>query len=69
MRAHPSNGRSGVRAARARSSPAAQPVVVDGRVEARQVLPIAVTIDHRYVDGWHLAHAIRSFQAYLAAPP
>ena len=48
---------------------AAQPVVVDGRVEARQVLPIAVTIDHRYVDGWHLAHAMRAFQAYLAAPP
>jgi len=32
------------------------------------VLPLSVSIDHRYVDGWHLSHAMRAFQAYLAAP-
>lgn len=45
-----------------------RPVAVDGRVEARRVLPLSVSIDHRYVDGWHLAHAMRAFQGYLAAP-
>lgn len=45
-----------------------RPVAREGRVEVRSVLPLSVTIDHRYVDGWHLAEAMRAFQAYLAAP-
>jgi 2-oxoacid dehydrogenases acyltransferase (catalytic domain) len=45
-----------------------QPVAVDGRVEVRPVLPITATIDHRYVDGWHVAKAMTAFRAYLAAP-
>jgi pyruvate dehydrogenase E2 component (dihydrolipoamide acetyltransferase) len=45
-----------------------RPVAVDGRVEVRRVLPLSVSIDHRYVDGWHLSHAMRAFQGYLAAP-
>ncbi len=45
-----------------------QPVAVDGRVEARMTLPISATIDHRYVDGWHVAKAMQAFRAYLAAP-
>ena len=47
---------------------AEQAVVVDGRVEARPVLPLAITVDHRYVDGWHLAAALRALREYLAAP-
>jgi pyruvate dehydrogenase E2 component (dihydrolipoamide acetyltransferase) len=43
-------------------------VVVDGRVEARAVLPITATIDHRYVDGWHVGRAMTAFRDYLAAP-
>ena len=43
-------------------------VVEDGAVVVREVLPITATIDHRYVDGWHLAHAFDAFRAYLAAP-
>jgi pyruvate dehydrogenase E2 component (dihydrolipoamide acetyltransferase) len=43
-------------------------VAEGGRVEARRVLPITATIDHRYVDGWHVSHAMRAFREYLAAP-
>lgn len=46
----------------------ARPVVVDGRVEARDVLPVTATIDHRYVDGWHLGQAMTAFREYLEAP-
>ena len=46
----------------------ARAVVEDGAIVAREVLPITATIDHRYVDGWHLASAFKAFRAYLAAP-
>jgi hypothetical protein len=45
-----------------------RPVVEDGVVVAREVLPITATIDHRYVDGWHLARTFNAFRDYLAAP-
>lgn len=45
-----------------------QAVVVDGRVVARPVLPLTATIDHRYVDGWHISKLMRAFRAYLAEP-
>lgn len=45
-----------------------QPVAIDGRVEARQMLPITATIDHRYVDGWHIAKLMRAFRDYLSDP-
>lgn len=47
---------------------AERPVAEDGQVVARPILPIAVTIDHRYVDGVHISRALRSFRAYLASP-
>lgn len=47
---------------------ATQPAVIDGRVVACPTLPISATIDHRYVDGWHVAKAMAAFRAYLAAP-
>lgn len=47
---------------------AEQAVVVAGRVEARPVLPLSITVDHRYVDGWHLSAAMRALREYLAAP-
>lgn len=43
-------------------------VVIDGRVEAREMLPITATIDHRYVDGAQIARAMTAFREYLAAP-
>jgi pyruvate/2-oxoglutarate dehydrogenase complex dihydrolipoamide acyltransferase (E2) component len=45
-----------------------QPVAIDGRVVVRPILPITATIDHRYVDGWHIARLMKAFRAYLAAP-
>jgi pyruvate/2-oxoglutarate dehydrogenase complex dihydrolipoamide acyltransferase (E2) component len=45
-----------------------KPVVVDGRVEAREVLPLTATIDHRYADGWHISRLMKAFRAYLASP-
>lgn len=47
---------------------AERPVVERGQVVVREVLPITATIDHRYVDGWHLARAFAAFREYLAAP-
>lgn len=47
---------------------APRPVVVGDRVEARQMMPITATIDHRYVDGWHVSRAMKAFREYLAAP-
>ena len=46
----------------------ARPVVVDGRVVPREILPITATIDHRFVDGWHVSLAMKAFREYLAAP-
>ncbi len=45
-----------------------RPVVVDGRVEVRPMLPLTATIDHRYADGWHISQLLRPFKAYLADP-
>jgi pyruvate dehydrogenase E2 component (dihydrolipoamide acetyltransferase) len=47
---------------------AERPVVVDHQVVARPVIPITATLDHRYVDGWHVAKAMRALRAYLADP-
>lgn len=45
-----------------------RPVAREGRVEVRPILPITATIDHRYVDGWHIARAMKTFRAYLDSP-
>jgi pyruvate dehydrogenase E2 component (dihydrolipoamide acetyltransferase) len=45
-----------------------KPVVVDSKIEIRSVLPITATIDHRFVDGWHIGRAMTTFRAYLEAP-
>jgi pyruvate dehydrogenase E2 component (dihydrolipoamide acetyltransferase) len=47
---------------------AEKPVAIDGRVEVRPVLPITATIDHRFVDGFHIGRAMRVFRAYLESP-
>lgn len=43
-------------------------IVVERQVVARPVLPITATIDHRYVDGWHVSRALAAFREYLEAP-
>jgi pyruvate dehydrogenase E2 component (dihydrolipoamide acetyltransferase) len=45
-----------------------KPVVVDGRIEARPILTITATMDHRYVDGFHASRLARSVRAYLEDP-
>lgn len=45
-----------------------KPVVVDGKVEVRSTLPLTATIDHRYVDGWHIGRMMKTFRAYLESP-
>jgi pyruvate dehydrogenase E2 component (dihydrolipoamide acetyltransferase) len=44
---------------------AERPVVVEGQVVARPVLPICVTLDHRYVDGFLIAELARQVRAYF----
>lgn len=38
------------------------------RVEVRPILPITATIDHRFVDGFHIGRAMKIFRAYLESP-
>lgn len=45
-----------------------RPVVVNHEVVVRQVIPICVTLDHRYVDGHHISQAMRAFREYLDDP-
>jgi pyruvate dehydrogenase E2 component (dihydrolipoamide acetyltransferase) len=45
-----------------------KPVAVEGRVEVRPILPITATIDHRFVDGFHIGRAMKIFRAYLESP-
>lgn len=45
-----------------------RPVVENGVVVARPVLPLTATIDHRYADGWHVSRALAAVRAYLADP-
>lgn len=45
-----------------------KPVAVSGEVEIRPILPLTVTVDHRYADGAHLGEALHAFREYLANP-
>lgn len=45
-----------------------KPVVVDGKIEIRPILPVTATIDHRFVDGWHISRMMRTFRSYLESP-
>ena len=43
-------------------------VVEDGQVVARPILPLAVGIDHRYIDGYQAATIAKVFRGYFADP-
>jgi pyruvate dehydrogenase E2 component (dihydrolipoamide acetyltransferase) len=45
-----------------------QPRAVDGQVQVRPILPLTLTVDHRYVDAAQLAQALAALRAYLAEP-
>ncbi len=40
-------------------------VVEDGEIVAKPILPLYVTVDHRYLDGFHGVKMLRTFEAYL----
>jgi pyruvate/2-oxoglutarate dehydrogenase complex dihydrolipoamide acyltransferase (E2) component len=50
------------------SEVARKPVVVDDTIEARPILAVTATMDHRYLDGAHAAALARSVRAYLEDP-
>jgi pyruvate dehydrogenase E2 component (dihydrolipoamide acetyltransferase) len=43
-------------------------VAIEGCVQSRPVLPISVTVDHRYVDAAGLGLALAALQSYLRCP-
>lgn len=45
-----------------------KPVAIDGEVKVRPILPITATIDHRFVDGWHIGRGMKTFRGYLESP-
>jgi pyruvate dehydrogenase E2 component (dihydrolipoamide acetyltransferase) len=45
-----------------------RPVAVEGKVEVRPILPIAVTFDHRLIDGVHAAQMARDFKKCFREP-
>jgi len=45
-----------------------KPVVVEGQIEARPMLTITATMDHRYLDGSHAARLGHSVREYLEDP-
>ena len=47
---------------------AEKPTVVEGRIEARPILTLSATLDHRYIDGYHAAMLARSTREYLEDP-
>jgi len=49
-------------------SPVEKPVVVDGKIEIRTLLPCGVTFDHRAMDGEPLGRFVRKMRDFLANP-
>lgn len=45
-----------------------QAVVINGKVEARPIMPVCITFDHRLMDGVHAAHLSREFKLYFSDP-
>ena len=45
-----------------------KPVVVDGDIVARPILTLSVTLDHRYLDGFHAARLARATREYCEDP-
>ena len=43
-------------------------LVISGEIKARKVLPIAITFDHRFMDGAHAARMSRDFKNCFADP-
>ncbi len=44
------------------------PVVVDGELEARKVMNLSLSCDHRVVDGWDAAQFLQTLKTYIENP-
>lgn len=45
-----------------------KPIVVDGKVEAKDVINLTLTLDHRYTDGANASALYKKFLRYLNDP-
>ena len=45
-----------------------KPVVVDGEIVVRDILPLSLSIDHRVIDGGDAGRFLRTFKEYLTNP-
>ena len=44
------------------------PVIVDGELEARKVMNLSLSCDHRVVDGWDAASFMQALKGYIENP-
>jgi 2-oxoisovalerate dehydrogenase E2 component (dihydrolipoyl transacylase) len=44
------------------------PVIVDGELEARKVMNLSLSCDHRVVDGWDAASFLQTLKGYIENP-
>ena len=44
------------------------PVIVDGELEARKVMNLSLSCDHRVVDGWDAANFLQTLKTYIEHP-
>ena len=44
------------------------PVIVDGELEARKVMNLSLSCDHRVVDGWDAASFLQALKGYIENP-
>ncbi|WP_037500207.1 dihydrolipoamide acetyltransferase family protein [Sphingomonas jaspsi] len=44
------------------------PVIVDGELEARKVMNLSLSCDHRVVDGWDAAQFLQTLKTYIENP-
>ena len=44
------------------------PVIVDGELEARKLMNLSLSCDHRVVDGWDAANFLQAMKTYIENP-
>lgn len=45
-----------------------KPMVINGKIEIKKILPLCATFDHRLIDGVHASHMVRSIKQIFANP-
>ncbi len=45
-----------------------KPIVVEGNIEVRKILPLSLSYDHRVVDGAEAVRFMRTFIEFLEEP-